>query len=67
MTDAFDPLEACRAAGRLGIRSRALARRREPLCETTIVRPRRAGRVRRVVLVRILLLLLTLFTFINLG
>ncbi len=64
---AFDPLEACRAVGRLGIRSLALARFREPLCETTIVRRRRAGRERRAVLVRILRLLLTLFTFTNLG
>ena len=65
MADAF--VEACRAAGRLGIRSLALPRRREPLCETTIVRRRRAGRARRAVLVRILRLLLTLFTFTNLG
>lgn len=65
MADAF--VEACRAAGRLGIRSLALARRREPLCETTIVRRRRAGRARRAVLVGILRLFLTLFSFIDLG
>jgi len=67
VADAFDPLEACRAAGRLGIRSLALARRRDPLCETTVARRRRIGRARRAVLVRILRLVLTLFTFTNLG
>ena len=66
MGEGLDTTEVCRVVDRLERRSLAFARRREPLCETTIVRLRRNCRLRREVRVLIRLFVLTLLSFINL-
>ena len=66
MGEGLDTTEVCRVVVRLERRSLAFARRREPLCEPTIVRRRRNRRVRREVPVLVRRFVLTLFSFINL-